>query len=397
MEVRMEAACGSEERSDAFVSVRPAGELTITVRSKTGPMYEDRIREVAEGTLRALGVRGAEVEIKEQGAYDHVIAARLEGALLRATGGGEVFQHPVPLRGERKASPHDRLRRTRLYVPGNNARLLAFCDTFDADCLLFDLEDAVPPEEKDAARFLVRRVLATMDFGDTELWVRINPLDRGGEEDLKVILGGRPHGICLPKAESPVQVTELAGILYELEGRYGLPWRVWIMPIIESPRGVAAAFEVAQASERVVCLAFGAEDYVREVGCSRSWEALLWARSQLVAAAKAAGIQASDTVYPDVEDEEGLREETLRVRALGFDGKGVIHPLQIRPVHEAFAPTPEELAWAKGVVQAAEEAKAKGLGAVAYKGKMVDRPVLRRAERVLELARQLGMEVKDAA
>jgi len=130
-----------------------------------------------------------------------------------------------------------------------------------------------------------------------------------------------------------------------------------------------------------VCLAFGAEDYVREVGCARTWEALLWARSQLVAAAKAAGIQASDTVYPDIEDEEGLREETLRVRALGFDGKGVIHPLQIRPVHEAFAPTQEELSWARGVVQAAQEARERGLGAVAYQGKMVDRPVLRRAER----------------
>ncbi len=397
MEILRAASCGSEERSDAQVKVQPASSLSITVHSKTGPMYQSRIEEVAREVLSRYGIAQAEVEIAEQGAYDHVIAARLEGALLRATGGGEVFHHPVPLRGERKASPHDRLRRTRLYVPGNNARLLAFADTFGPDALLLDLEDAVPPEEKDAARFLVRRVLSTLDFGGTELWVRINPLDRGGEEDLKVILGGRPHGICLPKAESPVQVTELAGILYELEGRYGLPWRVWIMPIIESPRGVAAAFDIAQASERVVCLAFGAEDYVREVGCSRSWEALLWARSQLVAAAKAAGIQASDTVYPDIEDEEGLREETLRVRALGFDGKGVIHPLQIRPVHEAFAPTQEELSWARGVVQAAQEARERGLGAVAYQGKMVDRPVLRRAERLLELARQLGMEVKDAA
>lgn len=397
MEILRAASCGSEERSDAQVRVQPAPALSITVHSKTGPMYQERIEEVGREVLSRYGIAQGEVEIREQGAYDHVIAARLEGALFRATGGGEAFHQPVPPRGERKASPHDRLRRTRLYVPGNSARLLAFCDTFDADCLLFDLEDAVPPEEKDAARFLVRRVLATFDFGGTELWVRINPLGRGGEEDLKVVLGGRPHGICLPKAESPVQVTELAGLLYQLEGRCGLPWRVWIMPIIESPKGVAQAFEIAQASERVVCLAFGAEDYAREVGCARSWEALLWARSQLVAAAKAAGIQASDTVYPDVEDEEGLREETGRVRGLGFDGKGVIHPLQIEPVHEAFAPTQEELSWARGVIQAAEEARAKGKGAVAYQGKMVDRPVLRRAERLLELARELGMEVNDAA
>jgi len=397
VELLREAGCGSEERSDALVTLRPGEDLSLQLSSKTGPMYEDRIAEVVRRVLTKYGIAGAQVMVREQGAYDHVIAARVEGALYRATGGGEAFFHPLSVAAPRRGSARDRLRRTRLYVPGNNARLLAFCDTFGPDCILFDLEDAVPPDEKDAARFLVRQVLATMDFGDTELWVRVNPLDRGGEDDLRVVLGGRPHGVCLPKAESPVQVTELAGLLYELEGRYGLPWRLWIMPIIESPRGVAAAFEIAQASERVVCLAFGAEDYTREVGCARTWEPLLWARSQLVAAAKAAGIQASDTVYADLEDEAGLREETQRAKALGFDGKGVIHPLQIRPVHEELAPTPEELAWAKGVVQAAEEAKAKGLGAVSYKGKMVDRPVLLRARKILTMAESLGMEVKGAA
>lgn len=396
MELDREARCGSEERSDALVRVGPSEGLTVTIHSKTGSMYEDRVREVAQGVLSRYGVARVRVEIREQGAYDHVIAARLEGALVRACGAGEAFHRPLELAGRREGSPRGRPRRTRLYIPGNNARLLAFCDTFPADCLLFDLEDAVPPEEKDAARFLVRRVLAAMDFGDTELWVRINPLERGGEEDLRVVLGGRPHGICLPKAESPLQVTQLAGLLYELEGRYDLPWRVWIMPIIESPKGVARALEIAQASERVVCLAFGAEDYTREVGCSRDWESLLWARSQLVAAAKAAGIQASDTVYPALEDEAGLREETRRIKRLGFDGKGVIHPLQVEPIHEELAPSPEELAWARGVVQAAAEARARGRGAVTYQGKMVDRPVLERANRILALARAMGREVGDA-
>ncbi len=396
MEPLREARCGTEERSDALVWVRPGGAPDIAVRSKTGPMYEERVREVAQGVLAGYGASGAGVEITEQGAYDHVIAARLEGALFRACGGGEVFHRPLEPAVPRRGTARDRPRRTRLYIPGNNARLLAFCDTFGPDCLLLDLEDAVPPEEKDAARFLVRRVLATMDFGETELWVRINPLDRGGEEDLRVVLGGRPHGICLPKAESPVQVTQLAGLLYELEGRYGLPWRLWIMPIIESPKGVAQALEIAQASERVVCLAFGAEDYTREVGCSRDWEALLWARSQLVAAAKAAGVQASDTVYAALEDEAGLREEVRRAKSLGFDGKGVIHPLQIGPVHEELAPSPEELAWARGVVEAAEAARAQGKGAVAYRGKMVDRPVLARAKQILALAQGAHAEVEDA-
>lgn len=393
MDLAREAICGTEEESDALVRVRPAQGLQVMLRSKTGPMYQERIEAVIQEVLTRYGVTGAEVEVQEQGAYDHVIAARVEGALFRATDGGEAFHRAWGFSVHHSASPRDRLRRTRLYEPGNDAHLLSFCDVFGPDCLLLDLEDAVAPGEKDAARFLVRAVLSTMDFKETETWVRVNPLDRGGREDLRVVVGGRPHGICLPKTESPVEVAELAGFLYELEGRYGLPFRLWIMPIIESPRGVLSAFQIAQASERVVCLAFGAEDYTREVGCNRTFEALLWARSQIAAAAKAAGIQASDTVYSDLEDEAGLREETRRAKALGFDGKGAIHPLQIEPIHEEFAPSPKELAWAQGVVAAAEEASRRGLGVVNYQGKMVDQPVLLRARRILALARKL--EVTD--
>lgn len=398
MELKREASCGSDERSDAWVNVRPADTISVRIDSKTGPMYEERIREMVEGTLRELGVTGAEVEVREQGAYDHVIRARLLCALRRACDGNrEAFLRPVSLAVERKGSPKGRLRRSRLYVPGNNARVLAFADTFEPDCIILDLEDSVPPNEKDAARFLVREVLASLDFKDTEVWVRINPLSRGGREDLEVVLPGRPHGICLPKAESPVEVAELAGLLYELEGRYGIPWLVWIMPIIESPKGVLAAPEIARASERVVCLAFGAEDYIAELGCGREWEALLWARSRIVAAAAAAGIQASDTVFPDVEDEEGLLREALRAKALGFSGKGAIHPLQLEAIHRAFAPTPEEISWAQGVMRAAEEAERRGMGVVTYEGKMVDRPVVLRAKRILEMARVLGTEVGDGA
>ncbi|MFO8033746.1 MAG: aldolase/citrate lyase family protein, partial [Candidatus Bipolaricaulota bacterium] len=397
MPVEREAVCGSEERSDALVRVQPGEGVQVAVRSKSGPMYEERVAEVVRESVNRLGETGAQLEVRETGAYDHVIAARVEGALWRSGTGGEAFHQPLPLQVDRGATPRDRLRRTRLYTPGNNARTLAFADTFGPDCVLLDLEDAVAPSEKDAARFLVRRVLATMDFGDAELWVRINPLERGGKEDLRVVLGGRPHGICLPKAETAVQVTELAGLLYELEGRYGLPWRLWQMPIIESPKGALAAPDIAQASERVVCLAFGAEDYTREVGCSRDWEALLWARSQVVSAAKAAGVGASDSVFANVENEEALVEETNRARRLGFDGKGVIHPLQIESVHRTLAPSPEEISWARGVVSAAEEAERRGSGAIAYRGSMVDRPVLLRARRILEVAHELGMEVENAS
>ncbi|MBC7220938.1 HpcH/HpaI aldolase/citrate lyase family protein [Candidatus Bipolaricaulota bacterium] len=380
MRLKREATAGSVDRSDALVRVQPGTGLAVSVRTRTGPMDEEHIATVVRDALSGYGVENAHVEVEEAGAYDHVILARLEAALSRSVGSEEPFRSPLP-RPDRQPTLRDRPRRTRLYVPGANARLLAFADSFGPDCLLLDLEDAVAPSEKDSARFLVRRALATMDFGATELWVRINPLDAGGADDVALVVAGHPHGICLPKAEDPAEVRALADLLSSVEAAYSVPWPLWIMPIIESPRGVLAAADIAGASERVVCLAFGAEDYTREVGAQRSWEALLWARSQLVASAKAAGIQASDTVFPNVEDEEGLREEARRARELGFDGKGVIHPLQIAIVHDAFAPNAAEVAWARGVVEAAAQG---GRGVVAHEGRMIDRPVLERAKRILE-------------
>ncbi|MBC7170042.1 HpcH/HpaI aldolase/citrate lyase family protein [Candidatus Bipolaricaulota bacterium] len=375
-----EALAGTEERSDALVRVRPGRGLAVSVRTRTGPMYEEHIASLVRDALNEYGVEGAHVEVEEAGAYDHVILARLEAALSRSVGSEEPFRSPLPP-PDRPPTSRNRPRRTRLYVPGGNARLLAFADSLRPDCLLLDLEDAVAPSEKDSARFLVRRALATMGFEAPELWVRINPLNAGGADDIALVAAGHPHGICLPKAEDPSQVLALADLLSSVEGLYSVPWTLWIMPIIESPRGVLAAADIAGASERVVGLAFGAEDYTREVGAQRSWEALLWARSQLVASAKASGVQASDTVFPNVEDEEGLREEARRARELGFDGKGVIHPHQIAIVHDAFAPSAAEVAWARGVV---EEAANEGRGVVAHEGQMIDRPVLERAKRILE-------------
>jgi len=348
-------------------------------------MYEDHIAALVRTLLDGYGVVGAHVEVREAGAYDHVISARLEAALSRSVGSEEPFRSPLPP-PSREPTSRDRPRRSRLYVPGGNARMLAFADSFGPDCLLLDLEDAIALPEKDSARFFVRRALAAMDFGATELWVRINPLDAGGADDLALVVAGHPHGICLPKVEDPSQVLALADLLSSFEEAYSVAWPLWIMPIIESPQGVLAAAAIARASERVACLAFGAEDYTREVGAERSREALLWARSQLVASAKASGVQASDTVFPNVEDEEGLREEARQARDLGFDGKGAIHPLQIAVIHDTFAPRADEVAWARGVLEAAAAAAKEGRGAVAHEGRMVDRPVLERAKRILAQA-----------
>jgi citrate lyase subunit beta/citryl-CoA lyase len=210
-----------------------------------------------------------------------------------------------------------------------------------------------------------------------EAWVRINPLSSYGMDDLDGVMLGRPHGICLPKAESAADVEALSQALAEKERELGIPvGSTYIMPIIETAKGVLHAEEICAADERVVVVS----------GAKRTHDSLLFARSMIVAAAKSAGIQASDTVYADIADESGLIDETKLARDLGFDGKGAINPRQIEPIHKVFSPSEEEIEEAMKVISAAEEAERKGMGVVALGGKMIDRPVLERARRTIELA-----------
>jgi len=342
------------------------------------------LNAVVEETLSALGSPKVRVDVEEHGALDYVIRARVEAALRRVLPELAVWRKEI----ERDGTGRDRLRRTRLYAPGNNPRLLAGIELHGADCVLLDLEDSVPPAEKSAARILVKHLLVSVDF--PEVWVRINPLSTYGRDDLAEVMLARPHGICLPKAESAADVAGLSAELVRLEGEMGIePGSTFIMPIIETGRGVLHAEEIASADSRVVIMAFGAEDYTRDVGARRARDALLYARSRIVAAAAAAGVQASDTVYADVNDEEGLIAETEHVHDLGFVGKGAINPRQIEPIHSVFHPTNEEIDMARKIVAAAQEAEKKGIGAVAIGGKMIDKPVLERAKRTISLAERL--------
>ncbi len=381
-----EVRLGSENKGDCRVRMARAEALAIDVHTNNPGLFAPGIEAVVTETLTGLGLTQARVEITEQGALDYVIAARTEAAART------LFPDLPPLRPRvaRSPSARDRLRRTRLYAPGNNPRVLAGVELHGADCVLLDLEDSVPPAEKGAARILVKHLLATVDF--PEVWVRINPLDTFGMDDLGEVILGRPHGICLPKAESAEDVRNLAAELARLESELGYDGTTWIMPIIETGRGVLHAAEIATADPRVAVLAFGAEDYTRDVGARRTRESLLFPRSQIVAAAAAASIQASDTVYADLENEEGLIAETEHIRDLGFVGKGVINPRQIGPIHAVFAPSPEEIEQARRIVAAAEEAEKSGRGAIAIGGKMIDRPVLERAKRILRLAELIEEE-----
>jgi citrate lyase subunit beta/citryl-CoA lyase len=373
---------GSDAKRDCQVTVTPAPSLEIEIKASNQRLLEPGIRAVVEKTASALGVSKAKIAIADRGALDYVISGRVEAALrLTFPELTSAILRSIP----REASERHRIRRSRLYAPGNNPRLLIGLELHGADCVLVDLEDSVPLGEKRATRILVKYLLTAIKF--PEVWVRINPLDTYGRDDLAEILRGRPHGICLPKAESSADVISLSKEIEELESSYGIGNRTtYIMPIIETARGVLHSEEIASADQRVVIIAFGAEDFTRDMGARRTEESLLFARSMIVTAAKTAEIQASDTVYSNLDDEKGLIAEAKQARNLGFDGKGVINPRQIEPIHTVFSPTEQEIEEARQIVAAAEEAEEHGLGAIAIEGKMIDKPVLARAQQTLKLA-----------
>jgi citrate lyase subunit beta/citryl-CoA lyase len=287
------------------------------------------------------------------------------------------------------------LRRSLLYVPGNMPSMLQNIPIFAADAVIIDLEDAVPLGEKDAARRLVRRFLETYRDRRQEVLVRINPLDTAwGLDDLREVLPALPDGIRLPKADTAEIVERLDTFLTEQEEALGVEiGRFRVLPSIESALGVINCFEVAATSKRILGLAFGAEDYTAsmEIERTKSGEELFNARSRVVWAAKAAGVQAVDTVFSDVKDMEGFRREAELAKGLGFTGKSLVNPRQIEVVHEVFAPKPEEIAYALEVIEAIQKAREMGTGVISLGGKMVDAPVVKRALRVIRTAHAQGL------
>lgn len=288
-----------------------------------------------------------------------------------------------------------KLRRTMMYVTGNNPANIMDAHLYGSDSIMFDLEDSVSIKEKDSARFLVYNALKTMDYGDVETVVRINGLDTPyGREDLEAMVRARPDIIRLPKAEKPEDIIEVAEIITGIEERIGLEvGTTKLMAAIESPLGIINAYQIAKASERLVAIAIGAEDFVTNMKTNRSTEGieLLAARSQLILAARAANIYALDTVYSDIKNDEGFINEAKLIKQLGFDGKSIVHPRQIELCHKVFAPTEKEIKNAIRVVDAINEAEEKGSGVIALDGKMIDGPIVDRAYRVLELAKATGL------
>jgi citrate lyase subunit beta/citryl-CoA lyase len=279
--------------------------------------------------------------------------------------------------------------------------MMADCMIYGADTILLDLEDSVSLSEKDAARYLVKYALRYLDFGNTEVAVRINGMDTPyWQEDIKKIIPEKPDMIRLPKAETKEQIKRLDEEISMIEERSGIKvGNTKIMVSIESAKGLKNAYDIATASPRMAAIAIGGEDFTADLGVKRTREGneLLVARGELVLAAKAAKVDVIDSVFSNVDDEEGLRMETERAKAMGFTGKSVINPRQIPIVHDVFKPTEEEIEEAIKITGAIEEARKKGSGVISLNGKMIDKPIVEKAQRILELAKTLGLVEEVAA
>lgn len=290
-----------------------------------------------------------------------------------------------------------KLRRTMMYVPGSNPGMMKDAHIYGADSIMFDLEDSVSINEKDSARLLVFNALRTLDYEGTELVVRINGLDTPyGLDDLEAMVRAQPDVIRLPKTETAQDVIDVEKEIIRIEKEAGIPiGKTKMMAAIESALGVINAYEIATASDRLMGIAIGAEDFVTDMRTTRSLEGieLLTARSQVLLAARAAKIYAFDTVFSDVNNEEGFINETTLIKQLGFDGKSVINPRQIDPVHKIYTPSVKEIEKAIKIINASEEAKKKGSGVVSLNGKMIDKPIIARAQRTIMFAKAAGVKI----
>lgn len=379
---------GDSVRSDCYfeIELKSSGGIKLDIKSKVQSMYGESIKEMILDMSKFFGLKDAKILCEDSGALPFVMAARFELAVKRLFPDNKK-EYLLPFNKKNLYSTKkDQLRRSRLYLPGNEPKFFVNAGLHSPDGIILDLEDSVAPTEKDAAQLLVRNALRSVDFYNAERMVRINQLPKG-LDDLKYIIPHNVNLILVPKCESAEQIQQLEKEVEKLKKQHKVQNPIYFMPIIESALGVIKAFEIASASTNNCALAIGLEDYTADIGTQRTNEGResIFARQMLINAAKAAGIQAIDTVFSDVSDMEALRQSVLEAKSLGFEGKGCIHPRQIQVVHEAFAPTSEEIEKAKKIVDAFNEAEKKGLGVVSLGSKMIDPPVVKRAQRILSL------------
>lgn len=383
---------GKGVRSDCFISIELTdnGGVNINLDSKVKVMYGRSIMEQLHEMCRYFEIRNARISVEDSGALPLVMAARFEAACKQLVKTDKEFLPPL-LSQNQYNTTKDRYRFSRLYLPGNTPSLMINAGIHHPDGIILDLEDAVAPDKKFEAGFMVRNALRGIDFYGAERMVRINQVPRG-LNDLELIVPHHVNLILVPKCESADQLHQVNQKIREIKDKYGILHDIWLMPIVESALGVVKAYEIATAAPNVVAMAIGLEDYTADLGTRRTLEATesFLARTTVVNACRAAGIQPIDSVFSDVGDMEGLKQNVLTSKSLGFDGMGCIHPRQIRVIHENFAPDQAEIDKAKKIVAAFMDAEEKGLGVVSLGTKMIDPPVVKRAQKTIDLAVGMG-------
>lgn len=370
---------GGDVRSDCWVQVEPAtGQPTLQLTSRVEALYGESIRALVRETLATLDAADLSVTMDDSGALPYTLLARLEAAVLRLRPATSTTVLPPINPITQYPTNRHRLRRSRLYLPGNTPKFFINAGLHRPDAVILDLEDSVAVTEKDAARLLVRNALRTVNFYGAEKMVRVNALP-AGLDDIRALALHGVHVFLLPKTESADDVSAADQLLTQLGSD------AFLIPLVESAKGVLQAWSIATSSPRVVALAIGLEDYTADLGAQRTAEGResLWARSQVVNAARAAGVQPLSSVFANIDDQTALLAWARAERGLGFEGIGCLHPRQVAVTHQAFAPTEEEVARAQRILAAYTDALAAGQGVTTVDGMMIDAPVVARAEQII--------------
>lgn len=388
---------GPRVRSDCeiILEIRTEGGIVIELNSRVKALYGESIRTLCFEILSFFGIENAILKINDSGALPFVISARVEAAVKQLTSTGKEYL-PELIPENSYNTTRNRFRFSRLYLPGNTPSLMINAGLHSADGIILDFEDSVAPEKKDESRFLVRNALRQVNFYGAERMVRINQGERG-LEDLNFVIPHYVNLILIPKCEYAETVIAVEKKISEIQKLCKIENQVFLMPVIESALGVENAPEIARSSGSVAGMAIGLEDYTSDLGVPRTTEGTesFYARSRLVVASKAAGIQPIDSVFSDIDDMAGLKETVNNSKAMGFEGMGCIHPRQISVIRRGFAPGEAEIDKSKDIVRAYEAARSSGLGVVALGSKMIDAPVVSRALRTLEIAECLGLMSGD--
>ncbi|MEG8947068.1 aldolase/citrate lyase family protein [Rosettibacter firmus] len=385
---------GENIRSDCYIEIKPTirSGLNLSIKSKVLSLYGESIRNLIYEMCEFFDLKHADIFVDDYGALPFTIAARFEAA-YKSLFPDDTREFLFPMnKNNLYKTEKDSIRRSRLYLPGNEPKFFINAGLHKPDAIILDLEDSVAPSEKNNARYLVRNALRSVDFYGAERMVRINQLPEG-LDDLHFVIPHNVHVILIPKCESSVTVKDVEEEINIIKTQHNISDTIYLLPIIESAMGIENLQEIATASDLICALTIGLEDYTADIGVERTLEGKesFYARCAIVNAAKSIGIQAIDSVFSDVNDMESLRKSTLEAKSLGFEGKGCIHPRQIKIIHEAFAPTQNEIEKAKKITLAFEEAKKKGSGVTTLGSKMIDAPVVKRAQKTIEFAIQYGL------